>query len=76
MANDPIADLVRQCPPEIVRGMTVQIDTETVTVTQVYDRAAYEHYAAERERTAAEHRKHFADFMNDVDVTPQETPDA
>lgn len=61
MSADPIAELIRNCPPEIVRSVTVQIDADTVTVTQVYDRAAYEEYAVGRERTAAEHRRRFND---------------
>ena len=56
MANDPVAELIRNAPPEIVRGVTVQIDADTVTVTQVYDRAAYERYAADRERANAGRR--------------------
>ena len=62
MSADPIAELIRNCPPEIVRSVTVQIDADTVTVTQVYDRAAYERYATDRERADAGRRQHFADW--------------
>ncbi|MGD3153870.1 hypothetical protein [Tsukamurella tyrosinosolvens] len=71
MSADPIAELIRNCPPEIVRSVTVQIDADAVTVTQVYDRAAYERYATDCERADAERRRHFSDAFAKPDTAEE-----
>lgn len=62
--SDPIAQILQACPVEFVREVSVRADADTVTVTHVYDRAAYEHAAAEADRRDAEHRRHLTGLFD------------
>lgn len=63
--SDPIAQILQACPAEFVPEVSIHATADTVTVTHVYDRAAYERIAAEQERRAAESARHIKDAFTD-----------
>lgn len=63
--SDPIAQILQACPAEFVPEVSIHATADTVTVTHVYDRAAYERIAAEQERQSAEHARRAKDLFTD-----------